>query len=347
MQFSYRNILPGLWFAAGVSFLLSNCGNQPYKPMAEYSGYAQGTTFHIVCDSSGKELDREIEQLFKEIDYSMSLWDSTSIISHLNKSKTGFWVDEHFYTVFETGGAFNPAVYPLVQLWGFGAERFSEDSVTEKNVRANSLLPWTRFTDFTLSETVRDSAGKKYRWLSKKYPENKLDFNGIAQGYTVDLLCGFLDKKGIDNYMVEVGGEVRAKGVNRQMKPWQIGIDKPTQEGETRVIQAIVNLENKSLATSGNYRKFYEKDGKKFSHTIDPATGKPAENMLLSTSVFAPTAAEADAYATAFMVMGAGKATEFLRSRKQLSAYLISAGFGDDFQIWMSPELEKIIRKNN
>jgi thiamine biosynthesis lipoprotein len=355
MQFNYKNIWPGLWFVAGVSFLLFGCGNQPYKPMAEYSGYAQGTTFHIICDSSAKELDREIEQLFKEVDYSMSLWDSTSIISRFNKSKNGLWVDEHFYTVFElsrriydeTGGAFNPAVYPLVQLWGFGADRFSEDSVAEKNTRADSLLKWTKFSDFTLTETVRDSAGKKFRWLGKRHPENKLDFNGIAQGYTVDLLCTFLDKKGIENYMVEVGGEVRAKGANRQMKPWQIGIDKPTPEGETRIIQAIVNLENKSLATSGNYRKFYEKDGKKFSHTIDPATGKPAENMLLSTSVFAPTAAEADAYATAFMVMGAGKATEFLRSRKQLSAYLISAGFGDDFQIWMSPELEKIIRKKN
>ncbi len=322
--------------------------------MAEYSGYAQGTTFHIICDSAGDKLDQEIEQLFRTIDQSMSLWDSLSIISRFNRSKSGMWVDEHFYTVFllskkihdETDGAFNPAVYPLVQLWGFGPQRFSEDSISKKAVLADSILKYTLLADFTLEESVRDSAGKKFRLLTKKHPKNMLDFNGIAQGYTVDVICDFLDKKGIENYMVEVGGEVRAKGLNRQMNPWQIGIDKPTAEGETRVIQAIVPLENKALATSGNYRKFYEKDGKKYSHSIDPKTGKPAENMLLSTSVFAPTAAEADGYATAFMVMGAGKTTEFLKTKKDLTAYLISAGFGDDFQIWMSPELEKLIREN-
>jgi len=338
-------------FGFMLMLLASGCTNSGYTPMTEYSGYAQGTSFHIICDSVGPDLDTEIETIFKSIDQSMSLWDSTSVISRFNRSTGGMQVDAHFAEVFklskrihaETEGAFNPAIYPIVQIWGFGPTRFADDSISKKSVLADSMLRFTRFEDFTLSANSKDSTGKTGHFVSKKYPQNALDFNGIAQGYTVDVICEFLDSKGIQNYMVEVGGEVRAKGKNRRGENWQIGIDKPTTEGETRIIQAIVSLENKSLATSGNYRKFYEKEGKRLSHTINPANGKPAENMLLSTSVFAPTAAEADAYATAFMVMGAGKATEFLKKNKSITAYLISAGFGNDFQTWMSPELEKLI----
>lgn len=353
MQKYVRNPILLFLFTA-AAFTIAGCGDRSFVPMSEFSGYAQGTTFHILCDSTAQITDEEIESVFKDIDRSMSLWDSLSLISRFNRSKTGLFVDAHFVEVFnlskrihqETEGAFNPALYPIIKYWGFGQDRFHEDSLVKKSTPVDSLLKYCRFEDIQLGEEKRDSAGKEFRFIRKKYPQNALDFNGIAQGYTVDVLCAFLDKKGIANYMVEVGGEVRAKGLNRQKKAWQIGIDKPTDVEETRQIHAIVSLENRALATSGNYRKYYEKDGKKLSHSIDPTNGKPAENMLLSASVFAPSAAEADGYATAFMVMGATKATEFLNRNPQIMAYLISSGFNTDYQTWMSPQLEKLIQES-
>jgi thiamine biosynthesis lipoprotein len=143
--------------------------------------------------------------------------------------------------------------------------------------------------------------------------------------------------------MIEVGGEVKAKGINVQGKTWRIGIDKPVEETDKRVLQAIVNLENLALATSGSYRKFYIKDGKRYSHTIDPFTGKPVKHNLLSVSVFTSSCARADGLATAFMAMGSQKAVDFIRKNTDVQIYMISSGAANDYQIYMSPGMDKFI----
>lgn len=321
--------------------------------MAEYSGYTQGTTYHVLCDSGAGNLGKELETLFGELDHSISRWDSLSLVSRFNRSQTGLAVDENFASAFnlskrihaETGGAFNPAIYPLVQLWGLDQNRPQTDSLFLRNPRPDSVLRFTRFDDISISGPVTDSSGKKAWFVSKKYPQNALDFNGLSGGFVVDAVCALLDKRGIANYKVEIGQEVRAKGLGTDGKPWTVPIDKPTGDGEPRSIGAILPLEDRAMSTSGSYRNYYEKDGKRLSYRIDPVSGRPVEHTLLSSTVFAGTAAEADAYATAFMVMGAGETTHFLSGKPALWAYLVSSGFDKDYQTWMSPGLETKLKE--
>lgn len=342
-------------FLSGIVLCLCGigCKNRDYRPMAEYSGYAIGSSYHIVCDSGGTDLAQQIDGMLGEIDRSISLWDSLSLISRFNRSTSGIYVDAHFASVLqtskrihaETEGAFNPAVYPLMKLWGLDKNAVKADSIFKKRVVPDSILKFTRFEDINIG-AAKDSTGKSAHFVSKRYPQNSLDFNGLSAGYAVDAICTLLDSKGIRNYRVEVGQEMRTKGVDANQKPWLVGIDKPTGAGETRVVESIIPLGNRAFSTSGNYRRYYEKDGKRLSYRIDPQTGKPAEHTLLCTSVFAPTAVEADAYATAFMAMGPGRTTQFLARHPNLWAYLISSGFDQDYQTWISPDLEKEIETN-
>jgi thiamine biosynthesis lipoprotein len=320
------------------------CGKKPIKRMDEYNGYAQGTTFHIVYDetSSKQEIEDGINKIFKDIDKSLSLYDSSSYISKANRMKdTVMEVDEYFYQVFEKSklvyrqsqGAFNPAIYPLIRYWGFGTEKIEHPEETPSTV-IDSLKALCRFDDCYIMQ--KDS---KFLFI-KKNKQVQLDFNAIAQGYTVDVIAEFLDKKGIQNYMIEVGGEVRAKGVNKNYEPWKIGIDKPVDKDKPRSLIAIARLQDKALATSGSYRKFYEKNGVKFSHTIDPFTGYPVQHSLISASVFAPTCAEADAYATACMVMGPEKCKTWISSMPNVSAYLIYGNYKGEWNTWLSDNLK-------
>jgi thiamine biosynthesis lipoprotein len=313
--------------------------------MAEYSGYTQGTTYHIICDSTSQGIDSEIEKLTRNLDHSISSRDSLSLVSKFNRSTAGVFVDQYFVDVLtlskrihdETEGAFNPAIYPISKLV------MANDSTSKKTNTVDSLLRFTRFSDITLNGKPSDSLGKTSRFVAKRHPKNGLDFQGIAQGYTADVISMFLDSKNIANYMVQVGSISRTKGTDWHKKTWEISLDKPTPDGELRIIESIVPIGEKAVSITGDYRKSYEKDGKRFNTFIDPATGKMTENTLLNAYVFAPTAAEAEAYATAFMVMGAGKSTQFLSKRKELKAYLISSGFDQDFLTWISPELQKLI----
>ncbi len=342
-----------IFFISSVIGLLAfySCSSAPQvRNMKVYDGYAQGTTFHIVYDSVAGNLNGKIDSVFRDIDASMSLYDSSSLICKFNNSEEGTMVDKHFYEVFLlsknihqiTEGAFNPAVYPLVKLWGFGPNRFHEDSVKNKDSKADSLLQFTHFEDLEFDSSKSNPSQNQY-FIAKKKRKNMLDFNGIAQGYTVDVISELFEKNGIANYMIEVGGEVKAKGINVQGKTWRIGIDKPVEETDKRVLQAIVNLENLALATSGSYRKFYIKDGKRYSHTIEPFTGKPVKHNLLSVSVFTPSCARADGLATAFMVMGSQKAVDFIRKNTDVQIYMISSGAANDYQIYMSPGMDKFI----
>lgn len=327
-----------------ILLLLAACGQPYYRKMNVYGGYAQGTTFNIVYDENAGDLQADIDAIFKAMDVSMSLWDSSSAISRINNSVPGTTIqaDGYFDKVYnlsdrihkETDGAFNPCVYPLIRFWGFSKERFSEDSLRTRQYSVDSLRRHSAWG------MIKPAGGSAYIRMSNRAG---IDFNAIAQGYTVDVICDLFDARNVQNYMVEVGGEVRAKGTNQKNKVWKIGIDKPISDSTTRKLQAIVELDGLALATSGSYRKFYEKNGRRYSHTIDPRNGMPVEHKLLSASVFAPTCAEADAYATAFMVMGAGKAVDFVNRHPQLMVYLISDAFNGEYEIYMSPALKNKI----
>lgn len=329
-----------LLFFACITFLWA-CGRGSYLPMHSVSGYAQGTTFQVTYDSGAGMLESEIQRILQVMDASCSLYDSGSAIVRVNSAAQRARVDTLFASVFllsraiyeETRGAFNPAVYPLVRLWGFGPEGPLPQAKAIPS--GDSLKALVRFEDFQL-DTVDGEI-----WCIKKNPGLKLDFNGIAQGYTVDLICGLLDAKGARNYLVEVGGEVRARGLNAEGKPWRIGIEKPTDDNLERELYAIVSVSDMALATSGNYRKFYVKDGLRYSHTIDPATGRPVAHNLLSISVFSNTCARADALATAFMVMGNTRTLEWLRQNPEVEVYMISSGYQDAYLTYASEGIKK------
>jgi FAD:protein FMN transferase len=281
------------------------CKKASYKTI---EGNAQGTTFRISYkDSYGLDLNTPIDSIFKAIDKSMSLWDSTSLITKINNNESYNEIDNDFLKVFEasrrisleTDGYFDVTVGPLVKAWGFS---FKKGLPEPSSSQIDSLKNIIGFEKISVKE------GK----VVKTQPNIQIDFNAIAQGYTVDLIGDYLSGLGIENWLVEVGGEIKARGLNSEGKDWKVGIEKPQDE---RALEVVVNLKNKALATSGSYRKFIEKDGKKYSHAINPKTGFPSNHNLLSVSVITESCMEADAYATAFLVMGLEKAIAFAKEK--------------------------------
>lgn len=315
-------------FSVAILFFFS-C--KPEAPAyLHLEGQAQGTTFSIVYrDSLGRDFSKPVDSLFRLIDHSMSLWDSMSIISRMNRNEAGVRADEHFTAVFQrsyevwkaTGGAFDLTVGPLVEAWGFS---YKKGLPPPDSAEVDSLRQLVGFEKVGLENGI----------LAKSDPRMEVDVNAIAQGYTVDVMARFLEQHGVRDYLVEIGGEVRTSGHNEKGEPWRVGIDKPLEhETEGRPLQAVVSLSGKSLATSGSYRKFVVRDGKKYSHAIDPATGYPITHNLLSVSVLADDCTTADAFATAFLVVGLEKAREIAREQG-LEVYGIYAGAGDSLQVW-------------
>ncbi len=287
-------------------------------------GEAQGTTYNIryLASDSVVVSKTEIDSILDAIDLSLSTWVKNSTISSFNSNDSIEITDPHFITIFErgrelsmlTGGAFNPMVAPLVRAWGFGPE----GGRVKDNVNVDSLK---QLATFNIEVEAFDQKGLRFR----KKPGMQIDVNSYAQGYAVDVVADYLQSKGISNMMVEIGGEVVARGVNEKGQSWRIGIDKPLDAMAPRELQAAVALPDAAMATSGTYRKFYEKDGKKYSHTIDPKTGYPVDHNLLSVTVMAPNCTNADAMATAFLVMGVEETKLFLEEHPelQLEVYLI------------------------
>lgn len=275
-------------------------------------GEAQGTTYQISWVPEDAILNKsDIDSLLTQIDLSLSTYVPESIISRINRNDSTVTTDTYFEDVYHaarvisenTGGAFDITVAPLVNIRGFG---FTKKAFVDSST-IDSIL---RFVGY---EKVRLENKK----LIKEDPRTMIDFNAIAQGYTVDVLSEWVKRKGVNNYLIELGGEVRAAGKKNRDGAWRIGIDKPTDHAiPGRELQAVIELVDRSLATSGNYRKFYIEDGKRISHIIDPRTGYPAKQQLLSATVVAKDCMIADAYATAFMVMGLEKAKAFLASSK-------------------------------
>ncbi len=300
------------------------------RPRFSIQGETQGTTYEIiVTDPEILVTKAQIDSVLAEFDRALSTYIPTSIISRLNdaeadivlEDKSGFFKScyQQSQKVFkETDGAFDPSVFPLVKGWGFMDN--VEDPLSQSEV--DSLQ---QFVGFDTLHTV-SFKGKSIA-LSKDVSGYKLDFNAIAQGYSVDVLDQFLKKRGQKNYYIEIGGELMLRGTNAQNEKWAIGIDAPKENSTTHSVENCVRLSNEAIATSGNYRKFYEKDGKKYAHCIDPKSGFPVQHSLLSVSVIAPTCAEADAYATAFMVFGTSKTLEFVKKHPELKlkVYLLES----------------------
>ena len=264
-------------------------------------GNAIGTTFTVrYIDFGSNNYEVKIDSLIAAINKSASTYIPTSDLSKINKGDTTVLVDANLQEVFiksekiyrETDGAFDPTVGILVNAWGFGPEKPIENL---DSLKVQELLKFVGF------DKVKLENGK----IKKLYPEIYLDFNAIAKGYLVDMLSRMFEKNGIANYMVEIGGEIRARGQNEKGLPWKIAIENPNADG-TRSFATIIELKDASIATSGNYRKFKVKeDGTKYVHTINPKTGYAIESNLLSASVISKLdCADVDAYATAFMEMG-------------------------------------------
>lgn len=307
--------------------------------MYETSGYTQGTTYHILYDKHAGNKTQELSELIAQLDHSLSVWDSLSLVSQFNRSKEGIWADSYLIELvqlskkihIETEGAFNPAIYPLISYAG-------RDTIKQ----SDSLLKFTQLNDITLSpETEENSI-----FLRKRYPQNGLDFQGIVCGFVVDKVCAYLDAKNIQNYRVEVGNQLKSKGKNAEHQPWKIALDKPSIEGEDRAIAHIIPIKEKSVSIVGNYRDYYEKNGEKYNKSINPTTGQRSENTLVNVYLFGGDCASTNAYASAFLVMGAGNATRFLAKHNNLDAYLISSGYNNDFLLWQSHGLENLIQES-
>ena len=314
-----------------ITLFAISCSQVKESKYIENIGRAQGTTYQIKYESpEGKDLGDDIEAIFKRIDLSMSTYVPTSLITTVNKGDTLVHVDTLFLDVLdrsleiaeETKGDFDPTIGPLVSLWGFGFEEIRQDVSPDM---VSNTLQRTGYQNIEVKDdSVRIPAGFQ------------VDFNAIAQGYTVDYIAEYLEGFNVENYMVEVGGEVKAKGVNETGEIWKIGVDKPSEEIDTESrFQFILALNNKALATSGNYRKFWVDDetGARYSHTIDPKTGYPAKNSLLSVSIITESAMDADAYATVCMVKGVEECKEFLKSKDELEGYLV---YDNGFGIWQT-----------
>ena len=308
-----------------IFILLCWVGCVKSVPYCAITGKTMGTTYSIKCQSiiNPQILKFKVDSLLAEINQSVSAYIPSSTISQVNKATTNeisniiledvfidnFNLSKQLYT--KTAGAFNPALAPLISYWGFGYK-----NLTQKNVDTNlvqQLITRCNFDDFELHN----------KRIIKKQNEQHLDFNAVAKGYGVDKVAELLHIEGITNFMVEIGGEIRASGKNAAQQPWTIAIDKPEKNLNNRSFNAILKLDNQSVATSGNYRNYRKIGDKQYGHIINPFTGFPQQTNIISASIIAKNCAEADAYATACMVLGFQKAKALVAQNNNLKAYFI------------------------
>jgi FAD:protein FMN transferase len=332
-----KSVLPVIFF---VALLQATCKEN--KPVfANINGFAQGSSYSIVYDNKKnidpKELKHKVDKLLSDFDMSLSLYKDSSILSKINRNEEVV-ADSCFTEVFRksvlisqmTGGAFDVTVGPLVKAWGFGPN--AHKSFTES--KRDSLMKLVGMNKISLVN------GR----IIKSDPNICLDFNAIAQGFSVDVVCRFLDNHGIKNYLVEIGGEVRAKG-KKAGNLWRIGIDKPEDNNITpgKELQSIIKISDKAIATSGNYRKYYIENGVKYSHHVDPRTGYISRNTLLSISIIADECAMADGVATGCLVMGKDKTIEFLGIHPEFEAFMVYSDENGNFKTWTSERLKSFL----
>lgn len=322
------------------AFLVINFNKGEY---IRNQGLIHGTFYHFIYNSPDKkDLQTILEQEMHQFDNSLSTFVPTSTISKIN-SNTDLSTDSLFEVLYNrsveiselTDGAFDMTVAPLVNEWGFGYEN-SDDSTVSKHI-IDSLLLFTGYKMVHLQDHK----------IKKDDPRIKLDASAIAKGFSVDMVANLLEKHHIKDYMVEIGGEIRVKGKNPNGHKWVIGIDKPIDDptvSNEELLQTI-DISNKAIATSGNYRNFYVKDGVKYSHTIDPATGYPVHHNLLSATVIADDCMTADAFATACMVSGVAKSLAFAEMNKTLDIFLIYSDDTGDMKTVSSTNFDSYLSK--
>lgn len=320
--------------------LLAGCQSGPQqRPQTVIDGFAQGGTYHIVLvgDSTSGGLKGQLDSLLWGVDNSMSLYNPTSRLSRINRGETDT-LDRFIANCIrtadtisrESGGRYDITIKPLTSAYGFTGDR----PVQQPNV--DSLLQFIGY------DKIRIDGFR----LVKKHPSVQIDLNSIAQGATADYVARWLDSLGWKDYLVEVGGEIFARGHNAKGGPWRVGIDKPIEGNMLpgAQLQVRIGISNRGLATSGNYRKFYTDSlGRKIVHTFDARTGAPVISNLLSATVVARTAAQADAYGTLCMVMGLSESIRFLESRPDLEAYLVWSDNQGNYRTYMTPGMESLV----
>lgn len=304
-------------------------------PYQHNKGFIFGTVYNITYQSDNN-LEKEIIRELDKVDASLSPFNEKSIISKINRNEEAV-VDNYFYDVFnlamqiseDTNGAFDITVAPIVNAWGFGFK--SGSSPTNQNI--DSLKQFIGYKKVRIN---------KDKHVVKQDERIMLDCSAIAKGYGNDVVARLFNAKGIKNYMIEIGGEIVASGLSDKRLPWKIGITKPSEDslGTSNELQTILNITDCAMATSGNYRNFYYKNGKRYAHTIDPRTGYPIQHNILSATVIAKSCAQADAYATSFMVLGLEEAKKILERHPQLLAYLIYTNKDNEYEVWHSPALK-------
>ena len=327
----------GVW-AVVAAVVLASCAGRPDYTTVD--GVMLGTTLHVVADVrdvSAQELYAAVMELDREAKASMSIFDENSLLSRLNRNQTDT-VDRHIAFNLRladsigalSDGRYDVTVKPLVEAWGFAGKE------AQAHPNIDSIL------EFVGREKVHIEGNRRV----KDDPRVQLGFNSVAKGYTVDLLAALVERFGARNYIVDIGGEVRCRGVNRQGNPWRIGVETPFDGNMTdgEYLQRRISLSEGGLATSGNYRRFYlDADGNKVAHTIDPRTGRSVVSRLLSVTVVAPTCAEADALGTMFLAMGADDARAAVDRMPGVKVYFILAGEGDAYEEYVSPAMKPLI----
>ena len=329
-----------LFFAIAHAFFSCNHHSQKY---VKNTGKVHGTYYSATYQQpKGIDLQEKLEQRMREFEMSLSTFNKESIISRINQNDNSVETDYYFETMYamakevseRTDGSFDITVAPLVNAWGFGFGNRERNKTPD----IESILPYIGYNKIRL---------ENHR-LAKDDERIMLDASAIAKGYSSDVMAQLLEENGCKNYMIEIGGEVKCKGLNPKGEKWKIGINKPIDDeiNTKNEIQVVVGISNAGLATSGNYRQFYYLDDKKYSHTIDPRTGYPVNHNLLSVTVIAPTCMQADAYATAFMVLGKDKAIQICESIPDMDCFLIySDENGNDATIYSKGFEQYLLKK--
>ena len=319
----------------GTILIIRQQHSMPYQ---QCSGLIFGTTYHVTYQYD-EDLKDEVVDKLKEVDAALSMFNERSTISKINNNQA-VEPDKMFLDVFQlaqqvskdTHGAFDITVAPLVNLWGFGFKHAQEPT----KHAIDSLRQFVGYQKVSYD-------GKT---IQKQDPRIMLDCSAIAKGYGTDVVARLMDEKGVKNYLVEIGGEVVTRGISEKRVPWKIGVTKPTDDSLHigNELQTVLNVTDKAMATSGNYRNFYYKGGRKYAHTINPKTGRPVQHNILSATVLCNQCAKADAYATAFMVMGLDKAREVLERNPDLMVYFIYDDKGQN-KVWYSPSMKDKIEQ--
>ena len=316
------------------------------KTYRHAEGSIFGTIYHITYEAD-RDLQPDMVEALMRVDNSLSMFNDSSVISRINRGEdVDLTKQRMFVEVFqlaqtiskETNGAFDITVAPLVNAWGFG---FKNDTKPSPSA-VDSLRQFIGYQNVSIVN----------HQVQKTDPRTMLDCSAIAKGYGTDIVARLLRSKDVSNFMIEIGGEVVVAGKNDRGGPWRIGVTKPTEdpENQNNELQDVLSLPYhnststskhtlSALATSGNYRNFYYKDGKRYAHTIDPRTGYPVQHNILSATVIAPNCATADAYATSFMVLGLDSAKQVLAHHPELLAYLIYTDEKGQYATWQSEQL--------